>query len=449
MVFTGTPPAGNHLDEECHFDEEKGLAESDAELAGRALIEEARRRHRRRLTAIGITVVVALLLAALLVGVLRRQPSGPAGQGRTQLRPPAGLFSQPTGDVLVFADGLGLDLDHRVAGRQPIAGQRAGDQRWDIVRSGNAVVVGWGDVWATSIATGASRLLGPVVTFVPAAEANAVWLVDYPGGRIGEGTPTLREVTTTGTTVRTELGPPPSDGLPVDGIPGGLAFETASGIALWDAADRRFSRRLGQQAGDIGDEAADTLAWCEGNCDLLHVTNVAGVANGVHRAEGSDRVFSSPQAGQYFTTQALRISPDGRYVAVITTRPGLEASDQKGSLDVLDMRTGRFTVARRSVSAWSTMAWSPDGKSLFFASDDGLGQSEGHPGTGMHLGEFLPHSGRTETARLSITNAEPFVVLPRSEAGAFLARIHRPSRACASEAITPGVPSPPCGPISF
>ncbi|HEY7948661.1 MAG TPA: hypothetical protein VID75_13365 [Acidimicrobiales bacterium] len=420
------------------------------ELDPRALIEEARRRHRRRLTAIGITVLVLLLLTGLLVGVLRHQPGGPAGAGSpTQARPhaQAGLFPRPTGDVLVFADGLGLDIDQRSAARQAIPGQRAGDQRWDIVDAGNAIVVGWGDVWATAIANGSSRLLGPVVTFVPSAEANAVWLVDYPGGRIGEGTPTLREVSTTGTTIRTELGPAPSAGLPTVGIPGGLAFATPSGIALWNASSHRFTRTLGHQSGDIADEAANALAWCDGNCDVLHVTNVANFADAANGARGSDRIFSSPQAGQYFTSEALRISPDGRYLAVITTRPGLGAADQKGALDVLDLRTGRFTVVRRSLSAWSTLAWSPDSTTLFFASDNGLGQSEGHPGTGMVLGQFLPRSGRTETVRLSVTNAEPFVVLPRSQAGAFLARIHRPGPGCVSEAITPGVPSPPCGPV--
>jgi hypothetical protein len=430
MVFTGTPPAV-----------------SDAELDARALIEEARRRHRRRLTAIGITVLLLALLVGLLVGVLRRHTAGTAtGPGQTHGLTQAGLFSRPTGDVLVFADGLGLDIDRRIAARQPIAGQSAGDQRWDIVRSGNSIVVGWGEVWATDIASGSSRLLGPVVTFVPAAERNAVWLVDYPGGRIGEGTPTLREVTTSGTTLRTQLGPPPTAGLPTVGIPGGLAFQTASGIALWNASTHSFTRTLGTQAGDIAGEAANTLAWCEGNCYVLHVTDVADISSD---ARGSDRVFSSPQAGQYFTTEALRISPDGRYLAAITTRPGLAAADQKGALDLLDLRTGRFTVVRRSLSMWSTLAWSPDSTTLFFASDNGLGQSEGHPGTGMVLGRFLPRSGRTETALLRVTNAEPFVVLPRSQAGAFLSRIHRPGPGCASEAITPGVPSPPCGPVTL
>jgi hypothetical protein len=442
MVFTGSPsrpgcPPGPDIKPGVDIEDVDGAVE-----AARALIEEARRRHRRRLKVTGIGILVLVLLAGLLVAVLHRDAAGPPsrrGQPPTQ----AGLFSRPTGDVLVFADGLGLDLDRRVANRQPIAGQRAGDQRWDIVRAGNAVVVGWGGVWATTIATGSSRLLGNVVTFVPAAEPNAVWLVDYPGGRIGEGTPTVRGATTGGTTLRTATGRLLSEGIPTVGIPGGLAFETKAGIALWNATTDRFDRRLGKRAGFIGDEADNALAWCQENCDVLHVTDVAATSR------GSDRAFGSPQAGWSFVPEAMDVSPSGRDVAVMTTEPGLEAADQKGTLNVLDRRTGRFNVVRRDLSAFSTLAWSPDGRTLFFASDNGLGQSETRPGTGMTLGLYQPFTGRTETAQLRITNAEPFVVLPRSQAGAFLAKIHRPGRVCGSEAITPGVPSPPCGVIRF
>jgi hypothetical protein len=408
----------------------------------RLLIEEARQRHRRRLTLVGIIAVVAVVALGLLVGVVARRGGG-AGTGTSGAPAGAGVFSEPTGDVLVFADGLSLDLDQRAAGRQPIAGQRAGDQRWDIVRSGNSLVVGWGDVWATSIAAGSTRLLGPVVTLVPAAERNAVWLIDYPGGRIGEGSPTLREVTTTGTTLRTEIGPAPSQGVPTVGIPGGLAFETSSGVALWDAATRRFTGRLGQGAGYVGDAAGKTLAWCDGGCTSLHITDLS------HSPVGrrADRVVPSPQAGRSFDTDTLRISPEGRYVAAVTTAAVLGNAGERGTLDVVDSRTGRATVVDRSVSAWSTMAWSPDGKTLFFASDSGLGQSETRAGTGMTLGLFQPGSHSRETTHVAVSNAEPFVVLKRSQAGVFLTRSRRAKGGCGSEGISPGVPSPVCGPV--
>ncbi|HVC71352.1 MAG TPA: hypothetical protein VNC61_13940 [Acidimicrobiales bacterium] len=442
MVITGTPsaPPGSE-----HF-APAPPSTADAGPATQALIKEARRRHRRRLAAISVGLLVLALVAGLGVGVLSRH-AGRTPSPRAGTPSQTGVFSRPTDDVLLFADGLGLDLDHRVAGRQPIAGQHSGDQRWDIVRAGNAVVVGWGEVWATAIASGTARRLGPVVTFVPAAEPKAVWLIDYPGGRIGEGTPTLREVTTTGRTLHLQLGPPPSEGVPAVGIPGGLAFETDSGVALWNVAAHRFTRRLGTGPGYVGDAAGDTLAWCQSDCTTLQLTDLS-------TRQGRDRAFSSSRIGGYFESSSLRLSPDGRYAAVLVTRSGLGTAGQMATLELLDHRTGRTSVVRRGVSAWSTMAWSTDGRTLFFASDTGLGygrtrSAETAPtGTGMTLGQFQPLTGRTATAHVPMTNAEQFVVLERSQAGSFLSSIHR-TRTCSSIAITPGVPSPPCGSVSF
>jgi hypothetical protein len=122
---------------------------------------------------------------------------------------PTAPARSPTERASFLSSLTDLDLDHRTAVRRAIPGQCPGDQRWDIIRSGDSFVVGWGEVWASPIAGGPPRLLGPVVTYIPADEPGAVWLVDYPGGGIGEGTPTLREVTVTGAVLRTEPGPPP------------------------------------------------------------------------------------------------------------------------------------------------------------------------------------------------------------------------------------------------
>ena len=206
----------------------------------RALFEEARQRRRQRRRMAGATIAIVVALVAGLCMLVASGSERGRGPNTSPLGPHRlGTFAHPTGVVLVFADGLSLDLDHRTVAVRAIAGQRAGDQRWDIVRAGDSVVVGWGQVWASAIAGGAPRMLGPVVTFVPAAEAGTVWLVNYPGGRIGEGTPTLSEVTTTGRVIQSELGPPPLSGVPIVGIPGGLAFETSTGVAFWNAKQQR------------------------------------------------------------------------------------------------------------------------------------------------------------------------------------------------------------------
>ena len=379
-----------------------------------ALFEEARRRQRRRrMLAAAITgIVLVLLLATLWVASSNDPVSGPRSGSRTGIPHNGGLFARPTGAVLLFANGLSLDLDRGTWVRRPIVGQRPGDQQWDIVRSGRSVVVGWGEVWATPTSTGRSRLLGPVVTFVPAAEGGAVWLVDYPGGRIGLGTPTLREVTVAGLLLQRVQGPPASLGVPSVGIPGGLALETGTGIALWDVSKGSIVRRLGHTAGFIGDAAGGELAWCEGLCTALHVTDVRGTSLHVTDAHGADHAFRSPQAGQVFLGRSPRLSPDGRYVAVLTTRPGLMTAHQRGTLDVIDVRTGRVTVARSDLSVWSTFAWTGGGDTLFFVSDDSRG---------MMVGRI--RGDQTEVAQVPIrNNVEQFVVLVRSEAGAFLVR---------------------------
>jgi hypothetical protein len=384
------------------------------ELEVQALFEEARRRRRRRRVAAGFAVAVTLALVAGFLMILA-QPSRTGRGIAVPLRQTrVGTFTNPTGVVLVFADGLILDLDHRTVIARAMPGQRAGDQRWDILRSGNALVVGWGEVWANAIVGGPPRLLGPVVTFVPAAEPGAVWLVDYPGGRIGEGTPTLREVTVTGSVLRTELGPPPSSGVPIVGITGGLAFQTSTGIALWDADRHTFTRRLGSGPGFIGNAADGRLAWCEGICTSLHVTDVTG----------ADHTFVSPQLGRVIEPETVRLSPDGRYVALITTRMGLGTANQRGTLDVVDTRTGQ-DVVQRGLSVWSTMTWTSDGSRLFYASYASDASSD------MTVGEFQVRTQHAESARVPTQNAEPFVVVDRSEAKALLiGASHGPANAC-------------------
>lgn len=384
----------------------------DITTALHALFEEARQRRRRRRRMAGAAIA---LVVALIAGLCVLVASGSESRGSTTSAiglHRAGTLGNPTGVVLVFADGLSLDLDHRTAVVRAIAGQRAGDQRWDIVRAGDSIVVGWGQVWANALAGGTPRLLRQVVTFVPAAEAGAVWLVNYPGGRIGEGTPTLSEVTTAGRVIQSELGPPPLSGVPIVGVPGGLALESSTGIAIWNARQRAFVRKIGSRAGFIGNEAHGQVAWCEGLCTFLHVTAVVG----------SDKVFPSPHSGQVFEPDSVRLSPDGRYVAAITTREGLGTTSQLGSLNVIDTKTGQVDVLRESVSVWSTMTWEADSRTLFFASDNS---------SGMTVGRFRVGARNADTAEIPIRNAEQFVIVNRSEAKAILSGVvQKPARDC-------------------
>ena len=392
----------------------------------RALFEEARQRRRQRRRMAGATIAIVVALVAGLCMLVASGSERGRGPNTSPLGPHRlGTFAHPTGVVLVFADGLSLDLDHRTVAVRAIAGQRAGDQRWDIVRAGDSVVVGWGQVWASAIAGGAPRMLGPVVTFVPAAEAGTVWLVNYPGGRIGEGTPTLSEVTTTGRVIQSELGPPPLSGVPIVGIPGGLAFETSTGVAFWNAKQRAFTRRIGTSAGFIANAARGDVSWCEGLCTSLHVTAVVG----------SDKEFPSPQSGRVFEPDSVRLSPDGRYVAAITTSEGIGTANQLGSLNVIDTRTGDVDVVRDGVSVWSTMTWTADSSTVFFASQNS---------SGMTLGRFRVGTRNADTAEIPIRNAEQFVIVNRSAAKTFLSGVAHEAASACSPMKTISKPSSGC-----
>ena len=247
----------------------------------RRLVARARRRHRavRVRRAIAGVVVLALVTGAALL-VTR-------GDGTTRITTPVtppsrGVFPDTTRTVLALSDGYDgatfVDLDHRIAVRRPIDGERAGDQPYRLTRVGNSLVVGWGDVYAAPLDGGPSKLLGHATYYVPAADAGAVWLIDYSGGAIGQGTSTFREVDRAGRVLVETPGPDASLGYPAIGIPGGIAFETEQGVALWNAASGQVTATLGsvpRLPTFVSDSHGDLLAWCETTCDLFHVTRLA------------------------------------------------------------------------------------------------------------------------------------------------------------------------------
>ena len=95
------------------------------------------------------------------------------------------MFATPTNTVLLLVNGVGhvtaVDLDHRIAGRRAIQGDRAGDQPYWLTLADNNLIVGWGDIYAAPLRGGASRHLATASEYVPAAEPGQIWvLVDTP-----------------------------------------------------------------------------------------------------------------------------------------------------------------------------------------------------------------------------------------------------------------------------
>ena len=215
--------------------------------------------------------------------------------------PGQGVFSEPTGMVLVFDDGHGgvfaVDLDSGVSGHRVLEGQRPGDPDYRLERVDDHLVVGWGTIFALPLDTLEGRELGQATVFIPAVEPGMVWMIDYPGG---EGTPVYRQVTLDGIEIVSAPGLPVGMGTAAHGIPGGIVHEVFdSGIALW-YPDSDLVRIPGSRTGFVSDVSTVSIVWCEGTCvESLRLTDV----------DGEDRVVFPPNGGQFFQAPA-RFSPD-------------------------------------------------------------------------------------------------------------------------------------------
>ncbi|HVR33273.1 MAG TPA: hypothetical protein VMS74_11270, partial [Acidimicrobiia bacterium] len=188
------------------------------------------------------------------------------------------LFGVETGVVLLLDDGidgvLAIDPDKRLAARSVVEGQRAGDEPYSMVRVGDSLVVGWSEIFAVDIATREPTSLGLATIFVPAAEPDRVWLIDWPGGAIGAGTPEVWQVTVTGERI-TEPATLDVGGFPSFGIPGGLAIQHDEGLTLWNAENGETSVLEGAGYGSVVDVTANEILWCGGDCTELQLTNLA------------------------------------------------------------------------------------------------------------------------------------------------------------------------------
>ena len=271
------------------------------------------------------------------------------------------LFGVETGVVLLFDDGidgvLAIDPDKRLAARSVVEGQRAGDEPYSMVRVGDSLVVGWSEIFALDIATREPTSLGLATIFVPAAEPDRVWMIDWSGGRIGTGTLQVWQVTATGERV-TEPASLDVDGSPAFGIPGGLAIGHDQGLILWNAESGETSVLEGAGHGRVVDVAANEILWCTGDCTELHLTTLATLETQTYpvpRGFETFRVgFGAPDA----------FSPDGLTLAVIVQ----SRVQPERAIWILDRRTGEARVVSGVGGVVDYLAWAPDGRQLFATS---------------------------------------------------------------------------------
>lgn len=268
-------------------------------------------------------------------------------------------FGDETGVLLLLDDGIdgvtAVDLDRRLAGRSVVEGQRAGDEQYSMVKVGKRLVVGWGEPHSVDLSTRVSTSLGPATIFIPAAEPDRVWMVDYPGGRIGQGDPHVWQVDVVTGEPLTETERIPSDLYPDIGTPGGLALQSDTGISLWDSESNEITPLEGNGPGFSHDVHTDDLAWCRGDCSQLLLTEVDSLTT---------KSFDPPHGYDMFLTS--RFSPDGKVLAALVGRRG---GDYVGeALWLLDRDTETISVRPDPTGHAEFLTWAPDGDQLFATS---------------------------------------------------------------------------------
>lgn len=320
-----------------------------------------RRRSRRVLAAAAVLAIAAIGVAALVTrtpaddgSVVATQPPEPAEQPR------AGVFSTPTETVLLFSDGIdgatAIDLDRRLAGRRVIEGERAGDQPFHLTLTGGHLVVGWDEIYAAPLAGGPSRKIADATIYLPASEPGEVWTLTWEGGRIGEGAVVLQRVSVDSSVVFTSTTFDPAEPVPVIGVPGGLAVNTAEGVAVWDADTGTIGEVLGPGPATDATSDGQWLAWCESSCEAFHVAALeeAGLPTAPHVASGSQQIALSP-TGEHLAV--LRPTADG--ADLLLTRP--PESDQ--------------AVIARGLDPTGALQWTRDGRQLFYTENSYLESS--------------------------------------------------------------------------
>lgn len=272
-------------------------------------------------------------------------------------------FDTATGTVLVFDDGrdgaVAVDLDsgRRVEFRLP--GQGPGDQPFRLSRMGSWLVYGWGTIWAAAPGSDLPvRQLGTATIFVPGAEPGQLWFIDYPGGRIGQGTPTWTLVDASGQPLHQGEG---EDGMyAVRGVPGGLAVRGEDGrLRRYGVATGQIEDYLGDEDARIGDVAADRVVWCERACERLHVTDGGGREVGV---------VDGPQVESF--------DPDAMWLSGGADRLAVHARVRKGSgvtfeLQIYDLGTDRLVAATTVPLGDVRGAWTLDGRQFFYRTQPG------------------------------------------------------------------------------
>lgn len=343
-----------------------------------------RQRMTRRIVAASVVVVTAALAVGIVqAGYLDRpgdkNGSAPAGFGRDDPSDPGSdalgtlyleNLCRDIGDCTVTV----ADLDAGTSRTVPLPELALGDSQFRIVRVGSKLVFRGSTSHSTGsdVATFAMELgvlashhprldlaerprnIGDSWYFAPSAVEGRVWLAildpESPGTvRALAG---VKEVTADGE-VTVPYTPLPSDRWSslVGAVSGGLVFQGADGLEVWDPSTRTVALRV------PGPFAVATrgnqIAWCDFGCEEVHVTDLAT----------AEDIAIAPEGGFAFEeTYYGAFSPDGSLLAVPVS------GDGGRRVALIDVERGTSNVIDESVldESYGFITWSSSGDRLFF-----------------------------------------------------------------------------------
>ena len=180
-------------------------------------------------------------------------------------------------------------------------------------------------------------------------------MIDYPGGRIGQGDPLVWQVDVVSGEPVSEPTSLPMDLYPAIGIPGGLAVQHESGVSSWDSETGSFTRLASKGFGSPHDVHGDDLIWCRDQCTQLVVTDTSNM---------EEKKFVTPTDYDMFLTS--KVSPDGRMLAAPVGRQGGDYGGE--AIWLLDRDSKDTFLVSDSETHTEHLAWAPDGDQLFATS---------------------------------------------------------------------------------
>jgi hypothetical protein len=335
-----------------------------------ALIEEARRRARRRRFGYAAGAVALVLgIAAVLLSRGGEEAGQPpdAGNARSSAAGEQSdvLFARA---IVDSREGLfKVDLTTGEVTRLRLR-MSCGDTPFCLISTGGELVISSvGRTTAYNPAAGgrprAGRLGNGWIT-VPSTHDGRLWLGILARGKLGgphrRGLSAMREIDLEDNVVRRMR--PPEGEWPVGAVASGLLFQSGSGLRLWNLEEHGFTLRIpGAYPADTSERL---VASCGDGCPKAALTDTR---------TGNTTRIAPPSGYRWVGGYDGAFSPDGSHLA-LPIAPAGKPADSSGRVAVVDTRTRDARVIPGSVETdpvYRAMTWSSDGDRLYFARDDG------------------------------------------------------------------------------